>query len=109
MRDHTDTGGIDKHFVCRTARHHFGVTGHNLNTVGFCGFRHAADQLRENVKRQPLLKDKSTGEVARDCATDRQIIRCAAHSQFADIAAGENNRINHIAVGAECQTITGGL
>ena len=109
MRDHTDTGGIDKHFVCRTARHHFGVTGHNLNTVGFCGFRHTADQLRENVKRQSFLKDKSAGEVARDRTADRQIIRRTAYRQFADVATGKNNRINHIAVSTERQTITCGL
>ena len=67
--------------------------------------RHAADHRRERLHRQTFFKDKSAGEVARNGTTDGDIVRGTADGQLADIAAGEEQRVNHIAVGGEGQPV----
>ena len=39
------------------------------------------------------------------CAGGRQVVHRAADGQFADVAAGKENRVDHITVGGESQTV----
>ena len=107
-RDSAHPGGVDKQFVRRAATHHFGVAGDDGDIRRFGRFRHAVDHRLQRLHRQPFFNDKAAGEITRHRAADRHVVGGAANRQLADITAGEEQRVNHVAVGGESQTVAVG-
>lgn len=103
--DDADPGGIDKQLIRRPARHHFGIAGHNGDTGFPRGLRHAAHHRFEGGHLQPLFENKPAGEIARQRAAHRHIVRRAADRQLADITAGEKQWIDNVAVGGEGEPV----
>ena len=103
--DHADPGGIDKQLIRRPARHHFGIAGNNGDTGLPGGLRHAVHHRFEGGHLQPLFENKPAGEIARQRAAHRYIVRRTAHRQLADITAGEKQRIDNVAVGGEGEPV----
>ncbi len=54
---------------------------------------------------QPLFENKAAGKIARDGAADRHIVGGTADGKLADIAAGKEQRVNHVAVGGEGEAV----
>ncbi len=52
-----------------------------------------------------LFENKAAGKIARDGAADRHIVGGTADGKLADIAAGKEQRVNHVAVGGEGEAV----
>jgi len=105
VRNHADAGGIDENLVRRAARHYLGVAGDDLDPGVAGGLRHRVHDTQQRFSRQSLFQNESTGEVTRQRPAHRQIVDRTAHRQFADVAAGKLDRVNHVAVGGKRQPV----
>ncbi len=101
----TDTGGVNKHFIRRPTGDDFGIAGHDGNTRRRGCRGHAGDDAFQRCHLQPLLQNKAAGEPARNCAADGHVISRTADSQLANIAAGEKQRVDNVAVRGKGQPI----
>ena len=87
------------------ARDDFGIAGDDGNLSGLRGTGHAINHAFQGGHLQPLFENKPAGEIARQGAADRHIVGGAAYCQLADVATGEKQRIDNVAVGGEGETI----
>ena len=67
--------------------------------------RHRAAIRRKRSTGDPLFDDDRAGQVERRGAADREIVDGAADGELADVAAGENQRIDDERIGGERETI----
>ncbi|CAM7030081.1 hypothetical protein ESCOCK442M_19465 [Escherichia coli] len=104
-RNCAHASGVDKQFICRAALHHFSIASNDGNACRARGFCHAGHYGFQCLHRQSFFEDKATGEIARNSATDRNVIRSAANRQLADITARKEQRVNDVTVGGERQTV----
>jgi hypothetical protein len=85
--------------------HDLGVAGDHLHAGVACRQRHRPGDAMQHVERQAFLDDRGARQIERNRATDRQIIDCAAHGEFADIAAGKFKWIDNEGVGGDRQPV----
>ena len=64
---------------------------------------HGLDDTLKNFERQSFFNHESAGERNRFRASHRQVVDRAAHRQPANIAAGEEERRDHVRIGGERQ------
>ena len=89
-----------------------------LNDLGVAGdHRHAGLARRpahrlgdplEVGQREALLEDEARAQVERRGAQHGHVVERAVHGQAADVAAGEEQRRDHVAVGGHHQAVAGG-
>ena len=101
-RDHADAGGVDEDSVGLAAIDDFGVAGDERDARGVGGFAHRVHDSRRNRRiGSPFLEDESDGEMQRARAAHGEVVDRAVDGEFADVAAGEKDRADHVGVGAE--------
>ena len=103
-RNPADTGGIDEHPIRFSSFDDFGVAGHDRHAGFQRGGLHAGNNAFQHFHRQSFFDDESCGEIQRLCAGHAHIVHRAAHSQAANIAAGEKQRADDVRIGGNCQT-----
>ena len=98
-------GGVDKQFIRRAATDDLGIAGDDCDVCRFGRFSHGVNHRFQRLQRQTLFDNKPAGEITGDRAADRHVVGGAAYRQLADIAAGEEQRVNHIAVGGKREAV----
>jgi hypothetical protein len=98
-----DSGRVHVAAVCLAALHDLGVPGHDLHPGLACRQCHGRDDPLQVLDRQALLEDESAGQVERPGTGDGEVVDRAVHGQVADVAAGEEQRVDHVRVGGEGQ------
>ena len=97
----SDAGGIDENFIAFTPFHHLRVAGHDLHSGAVGGCFDAHQYVPELGHGQPFLQNKAEGQILRHRSAHRQVVNRAVHGQFADVAAGEKQGRNYVAVCCE--------
>ena len=82
-----------------------GVAGDDLNASIACGERHRLRNPAQQIDRQPLLDNHRAGEIERHGTAGREVVDRAIHRELADIAAGEEQRIDDVGIGGEGEPI----
>ena len=98
---HADPRRVDEAGIGLAALHHLGVAGHDLHPRPLGGGGHRGDDPAQVGDREPLLEHESRREVERPRPRHRQVVDGAVHGQVADVAAGEEERRDHVGVGGE--------
>ena len=99
----TDAGRVDVDLVALALRHDLGVACHD-RYARQAGRPHDGPQdLVQRRLLQPLLQDEAEREEARGGAGDDEVVDRAVDGQPADVAAGEEERVDDVAVGGEGQ------
>ena len=96
--DRPHTGGVDEQLIRGATLHDFGIASHNGDTCFARGCCHAVNNGFQCLHRQTLFEDKTAGEVAWNSSADRDIVSRTADGQLANIAAGEEQWIDNVAV-----------
>ena len=78
-----------------------GVAGDDLDARLGRRARHRAGDLPQEVDRHAFFHDRRAGKVERRGPADRQIVDRAADRELADVAAGEDQRVDNEGVGGE--------
>ena len=92
------SGSVNEQLVCCTTLHDFGIASHDGDACFARGCCHAVNNGFQCLHRQTLFEDKTAGEVAWNSPADRYVVSRTADGQLADIAAGEEQRIDNVAV-----------
>ncbi len=100
-RHHPEPGGDGEGAVALAARHHLGVAGDDRHAGLARGARGARDEGVEQLRLEPLLEDQGPGQPQRPRAGHGQVVDRAAHRQIAEVAAREDRRVDHEAVGGQ--------
>jgi hypothetical protein len=98
-----DAGGGDEHAVALALLDHLGVAGHQLHAGFVRGPGHGFDDAGQVGQREALLQDEAGGEVEGGGPHHRHVVDGAVHRQAADVAAGEEQGRDHVAVGGHHQ------
>ncbi len=101
LGNHADAGGVDEHPVAFAALHHLGVAGDDAHPRCPRCARHGLHNALEVGQWKPGFQDEAGGEMQRPGAGHRQIVHRAMHRQRTDVAAGKEQRRNHVAVGGQ--------
>ena len=94
----TDTGGRDEDAVTLAALDHLGIAGHHGHAGRACRPCHAVDDTRQVAQRKTLLEDECRRQPERLRPHHGDIVDRAVHRQATDIAAGKEQRRDHMAV-----------
>ena len=69
----------------------------------FCGFLHRGTDTTKVFDRKSFLENKARREIQRPCSAHGEIIDSAVNGEFANVAAGEKYRIDHVRIGRKSQ------
>ena len=100
-RDHPDAGGVDEYAITLAALDHLGVAGDDRHAGGARRVGHRMDDAREIGEGQALFEDEAGGEPERPRAAHGDVVDGAVHGELADVASREEQRRDHVGVGAE--------
>ncbi len=103
VRHHAQSGGRDEHTVALASFNHLGVAGHDRHTGRCRGLGHRDDDAFEVGEREALLEDESRGEKKRSGAAHRDVVQRSVDRERSDIAAGKEQRRDHMAIGRHHQ------
>jgi hypothetical protein len=107
-RHHADAGGGDEDAVALALLDHLGVAGHHRH-AGLARRRgHGFDDALQLGEREAFLEDEARAQGERRGAQHGHVVERAVHGQAADVAAGEEQRRDHVAVGGHHQAVAGG-
>ena len=98
-RHRPDAARVDVDAVTVAAIHYFGVAGHHAHAGFLRAFRHGSADAAQIVHGKALFQNEGAGQVQRPRARGGHIVHRAAHGQTADVAAREEVRRHHEAVG----------
>ena len=98
-----EAGGDDVEVIAFAALDHLGVAGDDRHPCAPGGCRHGLDLAAQHGSLQPLFDDQGGGEGERGGAGDGQIVDRTVDRQFADGAAGKDERVHHEGIGSEGQ------
>ena len=96
---------VDVHAVAVAAVHHFRVAGDQMHAGLLRAFRHGGADALEILNGEALLQHEAAAEVARHGAARGHVVHRAAHGEASDVAAREEMRRHHEAVGGERQPL----
>ena len=102
-RDPADASGVDEDAVALAAIDHLGVAGYDPHAGRSGGLGHRRDHAAERFHRQALFEDEACAEIRRPGSGHRQVVDGPVDGQFADVAAGEEQGVDDVAVGGEGQ------
>ena len=105
--DEADTTGVDEHAIAVAAINHLGIARNNMDTSFFGHFGHAFADAFQIGNGKAFFQNEPTAEVLGDSATGGNIVYRAAHSQPANVSAGEKAGSHHKTVGGIGNTLTG--
>ncbi len=94
VADDADPGRGQEELVASAFGDDLGVAGDDGDARFARRRRHRRGDLAQKVDRHPFLDDRGAGEIERNRAANREIVDRAAHREPADIAAGEDERID---------------
>ncbi len=95
----SDAGGIDKNSIGGSLFNHFGIAGSDRNMSPMGCLADAVQNPLQVGGWEAFFDNQGQAQRKRLGAADGQVIDRTADSQFADIPAGEKQRLNHKAVG----------
>src|SRR5581483_3117365 len=101
--DQPEAGGVDENFVALAAVHDLRITRHQADAGNLRCLSHGLNDAPEIGQRQALLKDERGRKIKRARAAHREVVDGAVDGQFADVATGKENWIDHKRVGAESE------
>jgi hypothetical protein len=99
--DEADPRGVDVAAVGLALLHHLGVAGDDLHPGRGGGVPHGLGDLVQVGDREAFLEDEPGRQVQRGRAGHGQVVHRAVDGQVADVAAGEEQRRDHVGVGGE--------
>lgn len=97
----SDPGRGDVAAVGLAALHHLGVPGHDRHLRRRGGPRHRRADPPQVLDREALLQDETGRQVQRPGPAHRKVVHGAVDGEVADVAAGEEQRGDHVGVGRE--------
>ena len=103
--DDADPGRGEEQLVAGALLDDLGVAGDDLDARLGRRLRHRAGDLPQEVDRHAFLDDRRAGEIERPRAADREIVDRAADGELADVAAGEDQRIDDEGIGGEGEPV----
>src|SRR5690606_4808578 len=101
LRTAADPGRVDEHAVTLAAVDHLGVAGHDPYTRGVGGSAHGERDAPQVLHGKALFQDEGGGEQQRPGTAHGQVVDGAVHRGRADVAAGEEGRIDDVGVRGE--------
>jgi hypothetical protein len=82
-----------------------GVAGDDLDARLGRRSRHRASDLPQEVDRHAFLHDRRAGKVERPGPANRQIVDRPADGELANVAAGEDQGVDHEGIGGEGEPV----
>ena len=104
-RYHADAGGVDEDLVGGAATDHLGVAGDDPHAGLGRDPVHAGHDAAQRLDRKSFFEDDRARQVQGPRASHGQVVDGAAHGQRTDVAAGEEQRVHDVAVGAEREPV----
>ena len=105
VRHHTDTGGVDEQLVGGTALDDLGVSGHDGDADRIGDALHAGYHAAQQVDLEAFLQHHAARQEQWPRAAHRQVVDGARHGESADVAAGEEQRVDHVGVRGEREPV----
>ena len=103
--DDANSGRREEQLVASASVDDLGVAGDDLDArLGRCS-RHRAGDLPHEVDGHAFFHDRRAGKIERPRPADRQIVDRAADGELADVAAGEDQRVDHEGIGGEGEPV----
>ena len=96
-----DTGGVDEKAVRAAFSDNLGVAGDNRDPGGGGGSAHGVGDGTEHLHLQALFEDESGRQPQRLCPAARQVVDGAVDGEVADVAAREEQGVDHVGVGGQ--------
>ena len=94
FRHRADPRGGDEDAVALAAVHDLGVAGDEGHAGFAAGVAHRIDDTPQIVQRQAFFEDERGREEERPRTAHGQVVHRPVHRQFADVAAGKEERSN---------------
>src|ERR1035441_1032502 len=91
-----DPGGVDEEAVAFAFIDDLGIAGDDLHAGLLRGLLHRGDDLPKGFHGQAFLNDVASAEVERARARHRKVVNRAMHSQGAEVATGEEERLHDV-------------
>ena len=89
-----DPGRGQEELVAGAVRHDLGVAGYDADPGFARRLRHRRGDPTQQIDRAAFLDDRGAGEVERHGARDGEVVDRAAYGEPADIATGEEQRVD---------------
>jgi len=96
-----DSRGIDEDLVRLPPGDHLGVAGDDGHSGGFGRLLHAGENGPEVREGKTLLQNQADADRQGTGAAHGQVVDRSVNRQIADVAAGEEDRVDHVGVGGE--------
>ena len=103
--DDANSGRREEQLVASASVDDLGVAGDDLDARLGRSSRHRAGDLPHEVDGHAFFHDRRTGKIERPRPADRQIVDRAAHGELADVAAGEDQRVDHEGISGESEPV----
>ncbi len=107
-RQHADPGGRDEAAVALALLDDLGVAGDDGDAGRTCRRGHRLHDALQVGQREALFEDEAGRQPQRARAEHRDVVDRAVHGQAAEVAAGEEQRRDHMRVGGHDQPAAGG-
>ncbi len=103
LRHDAHAAGVEIGPVAASGLDYLGVAGHHLHTTFFGSRAYGGEDAPQILHWEPLLEDQAQHQPQRPCAGHCQVVDRAVYREAADVAAGEEQRPHHEAVGGQGQ------